>query len=67
MTSYDDPDPDPIVAEVRRARAEIFAEYDFDLRKMMEAMMKRQREHPELYASPSSSKPAETHLPKKVG
>jgi hypothetical protein len=67
MISYDDPDPDPIVAEVRRAREEIFAEYDFDLRKMMEAMMKRQREHPELYASSSSSRPIETEVPKKVG
>ena len=42
MIDYDKPDPDPIVAEVRRIREEIFAEYNYDLRAMFEDMRRRQ-------------------------
>jgi hypothetical protein len=31
MIDYDTPDPDPIVAEVRRVREQIFAEFNYDL------------------------------------
>jgi hypothetical protein len=34
MIDYDKPDDDPIVAEVRRAREEILASFNYDLRAM---------------------------------
>ncbi len=37
-------DDDPIVAEVRRIREEIFAEYNYDLNTLFEAMRRKTEE-----------------------
>ena len=61
MIDYDKPDEDPIVAEVRRARAEFAAEFHYDLHAIFEEMRRRQAREPDKYAVPSvqtvSSKP----------
>jgi hypothetical protein len=70
MIDYDKEDEDPIVAEVRRAREEIFAEYGYDLRAMFEAFQQREATSGHTYASPATR--ADTSLQpkdatKKVG
>jgi hypothetical protein len=69
MIDYDKPDDDPIVAEVRRAREEILAECNYDLKALCEAMQRREAMSRAHYATPRSR---ETPLPtsdpaKKVG
>jgi hypothetical protein len=54
MIDYDKEDEDPIVAEVRRAREEIFAEYGYDLQAMFEAFQKREATSGAYYATPRS-------------
>ena len=51
MIDYDKPDDDPVVAEVRRAREEIAAGFDFDLRAICEDMQRRQATSGRRYAS----------------
>lgn len=66
MIDYNKPDEDPIVAEVRRAREEIAARYNYDLQAIAEGIMKCQARDVPADAAPSTyvaSKP----LPKKVG
>jgi len=61
MIDYDKPDDDPVVAEVRRAREELAAEFHFDLHAIFKEMRRRQALEPHKYAVPSvqtaSSKP----------
>jgi hypothetical protein len=51
MIDYDKPDDDPVVAEVRRIREEIFAEYNHDLRAMFEDMRRREATSGRMYAN----------------
>jgi hypothetical protein len=51
MIDYDKPDDDPIVAEVRRAREEFAAEFNYDLRAICEEMQRRQAMTGRKYAS----------------
>jgi hypothetical protein len=41
---------DEIVEEVRRARDEYAAQFDYDLKRMFEDLKKREQEHPERLA-----------------
>jgi hypothetical protein len=50
MIDYDKPDDDPVVAEVRRIREQIFAEYNYDLRAMFEDMRRREATSGRTYA-----------------
>lgn len=52
MIDYDKPDDDPIVAEVRRAREEIAAQFDYDVRAVFEHYQRKQASSPADYASP---------------
>lgn len=54
MIDYDKPDNDPVVAEVRRAREALTAEYRYDLRAISEAMQRRQATSGARYATPAS-------------
>ena len=69
MIDYDKEDEDPVVAEVRRAREEMFAEYGYDLRAMFKAFQQREATSGHLYATPASRRnsPAPTTADKKVG
>jgi hypothetical protein len=69
MIDYDKSDDDPVVAEVRRIREEIFAEYNYDLRAYCEAMMHRQATSGARYATPAERPitPAAAGTTKKVG
>lgn len=52
---------DPIVAEVRRHRQELAAEFGYDLKRLCEHLRQREREHPELmvsYETPPAPRPA---------
>ncbi len=51
MIDYDKPDDDPVVAEVRRAREEIAACFNFDLRAACEEMQRRQATSGRRYAA----------------
>jgi hypothetical protein len=68
MIDYDKIDDDPIVAEVRRAREALAAEYGFDLRAIFEAFQQREATSNRTYANlqprPLPPEPAET---RKVG
>ena len=69
MIDYDKIDEDPVVAEVRRIREELFAEYNYDLAAYCEAMIRRQATSGARYATPADR--AEAAAPaapdKKVG
>lgn len=52
MIDYDKQDADPIVAEVRRAREEILAEHNYDLRKIIDNMQQRQVRNRSNYVQP---------------
>ncbi len=69
MIDYDKPDDDPIVAEVRRVREELFAEYNYDLAAFCEAMQCRQATSGARYSTPAqrSETPAAADATKKVG
>jgi hypothetical protein len=69
MIDYDQPDDDPVVAEVRRIREEIFAEYNYDLRAMFEDMQRREATSGRRYATPAERPitPAPADVTKKVG
>jgi hypothetical protein len=54
MIDYDTPDEDPIVAEVRRAREELAAKFNYDLRSILEDAMNRQNASGHTYATPTS-------------
>ncbi len=67
MIDYDKIDDDPVVAEVRRAREELAAEFDFDIGRMCEEMRKREATSGRKY---STRLPVTPKLPvpeKKVG
>jgi hypothetical protein len=69
MIDYDKPDDDPIVAEVRRAREEFAAGFNYDLRAICEEMQRRQATTGRKYASlsPQHIKPAPVGSTKKAG
>ncbi len=68
MIDYDKPDADPVVAEVRRIREEIAAEYNYDLVALCDAMMKRQATSRARYATPADRAETSGHdSTKKVG
>jgi hypothetical protein len=57
MIDYDKPDDDPIVAEVRRAREELAAGFNYDLRAICEEMQRRQETTGRKYASLAQKQP----------
>ena len=63
MINYDKIDDDPVVAEVRKAREDIFAEYNFDIAAYMEAMRKKESTSGHKYASPRDLAKNETPAP----
>jgi hypothetical protein len=67
MIDYDIPDEDPVVAEVRRAREELAAKFDYDLRSMMSDYQRRQATNGRTYASPSDIQADSARVAKKVG
>ena len=69
MIDYDKPDDDPVVAEVRRAREEMLAEYNYDLTALCDAMQRRQATSGARYATPAQrvDAPAPGGPAKKVG
>ena len=69
MIDYDKPDPDPIVAEVRRAREQLAAEFGYDLRALFAEMQKRQATSGRVYANrPIQRVPTGSQNPtRKVG
>ncbi len=72
MIDYDKTDDDSIVAEVRRVREEIAADFGYDLRTICEAMRQRQAlpAAGRRYAVPPPVHPltpGTTHPDKKVG
>lgn len=67
MTNYDEPvEGDPVVAEVRRIREEIFAEYNYDLRAMFDAYQQREATSGRVYAD-RAPQPITPTAAKKVG
>ena len=52
MIDYEKPDEDPIVAEVRRVREEIAAEFNYDLRATLEAYQRREAATGRTYTTP---------------
>jgi hypothetical protein len=54
MIDYDKIDDDPIVAEVRRAREEIAAEFNYDLRAICEDVQRQQAASGAKYTQPPS-------------
>src|SRR5436305_97956 len=53
MIDYDKADDDPIVAEVRRAREELAADFNYELRAICDEMLRRQASTGRKYASVS--------------
>ena len=47
MIRHDEPYPDPLIDEVRERRRALFADLGNDLRKLFEAVRRRQARHPE--------------------
>jgi hypothetical protein len=61
MTDYDQPDEDPIVAEVRAAREAIAAQFGYDLKAICDDARRRTEEAARAgrkVAAPSTAKPA---------
>ena len=52
MINYDKPDSDPVVAEVRRAREELAAEFNYDLAALFAEMRRREATSGRTYSSP---------------
>ena len=48
MSRQTGPYPDPLIDEVRQRRRELFADYDHDLKKLVQAIQQRQAQHPGL-------------------
>ncbi len=68
MIDYDTPDDDPIVAEVRRIREELAAEFNFDLRAIMQDYQRRQATSGRQYVSLPPRRPKGwTEPAKKAG
>ena len=68
MIDYDTPDEDPIVAEVRRVREQHAAEFNYDLRAIMEDYQRRQATSGREYVSLPPRTPQPQAVPaKKVG
>jgi hypothetical protein len=65
VIDYDQPEDDPIVADVRRAREAIAARYEYDLRAAMVDAMRHQPTSGRSYASPE--RPALVDPKRKVG
>lgn len=65
MIDYDKPDEDPIVAEVRRAREEIAAQFNYDLRAIFQEYQRRQVTSGHAYASPSQRSEESPPTPSK--
>ena len=57
MIDYDKPDDDPIVAEVRRAREEYAARFNFDLRAIFDNLIREQATSGHEYVSRPSRRP----------
>lgn len=66
MIDYDTPDEDPVVAEVRRAREELLARFNYDLRAMMNHFQRREPATGHTYASPTPAQPATPPAAKKA-
>ena len=67
MINYDKPDDDPIVAEVRRARAELAAEFNYDLNALFAEMQRRQQTHGDKYAKLEPLLPVQNPSPRQAG
>ena len=68
MIDYDKEDDDPIVAEVRRAREELAAKFNYDLRAMMTHFQRLEASSGRAYVSPPASAQPDAPVPaKKVG
>jgi hypothetical protein len=68
MIDYDKEDDDPIVAEVRRAREEYAAHFNYDLAAIVEDLQRRQATSGLTYASPPPRTPHAQPAPaKKAG
>jgi len=67
MIDYDQPDNDPVVAEVRRAREEFAAEFHNDLHSIFKEMQRRQAAAGRTYASIPPIKPVPPKSVKKAG
>jgi hypothetical protein len=57
MIDYNEPDDDPIVAEVRRAREEYAAKFNYDLTAIREDLQRLQTSSGRKYVSPPSEHP----------
>ena len=57
MMDYDKQDEDPIVAEVRRAREELAARFNYDLRAIMEHFQRGEPTTGHEYVSPPPRRP----------
>ncbi len=64
MIDYDKPDDDPIVAEVRKAREEFAAHFNFDLRTIFEDL-REQRDNGQTYVSLPPRRPQGWNGPEK--
>jgi hypothetical protein len=67
MIDYDRPDQDPIVAEVRRVREQLAAEFNYDLRAIFKEMRRRQNAAGRKHASPPTVKPTRIKATKMTG
>jgi len=67
MIDYNKTDPDPIVAEVRRAREEIMAKFNFDLHELFADTQRRQATSGRKYASLPPVTPGVREPAKKAG
>jgi hypothetical protein len=69
MIDYDTPDPDPIVAEVRRIREQIFAEFNYDLHAYCEYLRAQQAKGERKYVTAPlrESEPRQDSSAKKAG
>jgi len=65
MIDYEKPDDDPIVAEVRKAREEIGAAFNFDLRAICEEMQRQQAATGATYVTPPPGREEKLNPPAK--
>ena len=67
MIDYDMPDDDPIVAEVRRAREEYAAKFNFDLRLIFDDLKHREQEALRAGHTVVSAPPQRANAVTKIG
>jgi len=67
MIDYDKPDDDPVVAEVRRAREELAAQFNYDLGAICAEMERRQKANGHKYATRRPVKPSHVKVAKLAG